>query len=179
MSSAFGIDKRSMTQLKRGLNKMFPKDKQSNNAITKGMVKASRPMAQGLRSSIRKNAKDTGKLAKSIRIFKAKRLDKFGRPSVFIGPLVKVPKRIKKKKGRTIEQRKADSDAWIAKKSGYYFYFLEYGFGPRGSNKKVAGLGLLPKVASEYEGAVLGSLEMSIIDVINKKAMRELGYKLV
>ena len=172
----FYLDRQSMIKLKKDLLKVFPKDSQTNSAIARGMADAAKPMVQGLRQLLKREAKDTGKLWKTVKTFKAKRLDKFGRPSVYVGPKVKPPKKYKNKKGATKSQRETNAkarEAWAAAQSGFYFYFLEYGFNPWGKGDKYLGLGLLPRVAASYGEQTLSKLYKSISDVMMKSAKRK------
>jgi hypothetical protein len=178
-TESISIDKKRLNEIRRGLTKLFPKDSQTNKVLLKSLVKSAKPARLKLQSLIKTHAKKTGKLEKSIRIFPAKSPDKYGRPSVFVGPLVKVPRRIKYNKKRTMEQKAQDAANWAKEKSGFYMWFLEYGFGPKGSKKKVAGLGLLPKAAKEGGQATLAQLEREITIQINKKAKKQLGSKLI
>ena len=173
------IDPNELKQIQKGLQKLFPKDRQTNAVLQKAMMKSSKPTINTLKTAIKNQASDSGRLAKSIRAFPGKNLDRYKRPTVFVGPLVKVPKRIKNKKGQTKAQRRAASLAWVQKKSGFYLYFLEYGFGPRGSKKKKSGLGLLPKAAAASSNASLSLLQGNIVKEINRKSQRNLGYKMI
>jgi len=174
----FYIDKKSLVEIKKGLNDLFPKTNAQNKAIAKALKKSAIPLRQVLKSLIKTRAKKTGKLQKSIRIFPSKRNTKYGRPSVFVGPIIKVPKRLKKQDGRTQAEIKSDAAAYVKAKSGFYFYFLEYGFGPKGSKKKKSGLGLLPEAATLGGPASLGRLEKDVFDMLNKKSMKLFGKPL-
>lgn len=181
--ATFEIDKKSLIDISNGLERLFPKTKTQNRKIQSAMRKAAIPLKQALKDEIKgaiKNKKrSTRKLQKSIRVFDSARNTVYGRPSVYVGPLVKVPKNIKKQDGRTEEQIAEDAAAYIKKKSGFYFYFLEYGFGPRGSKKKVPGLGLLPKAAKTGGKLALDRMERDIVDMLNKNAMKQLGTKII
>ena len=172
----FYLDRQSMIKLKRDLSKVFPKDSQTNSAIASGMTKAAKPMQTALKNAVKRDAKDSGRLWRSIQTFRAKRLDKFGRPSVYVGPKVKAPKKYKNKRGATKEQREANAKArekWIAEQSGFYFYFLEYGFKPWGKGDKYLGMGWLPKIAASVGEQTLSMLYKSISDVITQSAKRK------
>ena len=91
------IDPNELKQIQKGLEKLFPKDRQTNAVLQKAMMKSSKPTINTLKTAIKNQASDSGRLAKSIRAFPGKNLDRYKRPTVFVGPLVKVPKRIKNK----------------------------------------------------------------------------------
>ena len=173
------VDKKSLMQIQKGLAKLFPKTNQVNNALRRGLRKAARPLKQELKALIGQQAFDTGKLKKSIRVFDSKRNTKAGRPSVFVGPLVKVPKKIKNNKGMTMEEKKQASDAFIKEKSGYYFYMLEYGFRPGGGKKKIMGLGLLPQAVRNAGSKATEEVIKGVVEIINKEAKKTLGNKLI
>jgi len=170
------IDKESLRKIKRSLEKVFPTAKKQNTAIARGMIKAAKPMVAGLKTMIGKDAKDTGKLKRGIKAFRAKRLDKYKRPSVFIGPKVKPPTKLRVKKGASASERKANAKKraeWAKKQSGYYFYYLEYGFQPFGKGELKPGLGLLPKAASTYGNATMSILYKKILDEIKRGAKKQ------
>jgi hypothetical protein len=173
------IDKKSMVQIQKGLEKLFPKDRATNNALKRALRKAALPLKRKVKSLIKSKAFDTGRLYKSIRIFDSKRNTRAGRPSVFVGPLVKVPKKITKNKEMTMEERRQASEQWKKEASGYYFYILEYGFNPRGSNTKVLGLGLLPDAVTAAGPETAKNVEVEIIKMLNNKAQKVLGTKVV
>jgi hypothetical protein len=173
------VDKKALLEVQRGLEKLFPKTSQVNNALRRGLRKAARPIKQELKSLIGKSAFKTGKLARSIRVFDSKRNTKAGRPSVFVGPLVKVPKKIKNNKGMTMAEKKKASDAFIKEKSGYYMYMLEYGFRPGGGKTKVMGLGLRPKAVQKAGAKASQEVINGVVEIINKQAMKTLNKKLI
>jgi len=174
----FYIDKKTLNQLRKDLTKVFPTNAQTNTAIVRGMKKAAAPLVSGLKLAIKNKVSDeaTGKLANSIKIFRAKKLDKYKRPSIYVGPKVKPPKKYRNKKGDTKAQRAINAKArekWIAEQAGFYFYFLEYGFKPWGKGDQYLGLGLLPQVVNSKGNQTLSSLYSSIADVIKKSAKRK------
>lgn len=150
------IDQKALTSTRKALSKLFPYDSKTQTAIWRGMKDASKPMKKALKSFIKTEAKDSGRLNRSIKIFRAKRLDKYKRPSAYIGPKIKAPK-TKKYKDPETQQK------WYDKFSGYYFYFLEYGFRPWGQNKTLKrGLGLLPKAVNQGGPQSMAILKRSI-----------------
>lgn len=182
------IDKRSMLQIKNSLAKLFPTDRKQRRALTMAVKRSAKPLQAELKNLIKAKASKTakerrrlgyavGKLRKSIRVFPSKRGMKTGKPGVYVGPLIKVPKSIRKKKGQTEKQRQKAAQEWVKKRSGFYFGMLEYGFGPRGSSQKIGGLGLLPKTADKAGGAALSLLEGEVWNELNKKSMKLFGTK--
>jgi hypothetical protein len=172
----FYLDKMSMIKLKKDLSRVFPKDSQTNSAIASGMAKAAKPLQTALKGAVKRDAKDSGRLWRSIQTFRAKRLDKFGRPSVYVGPKVKPPKKYKNKKGATKAQRATNAKArekWISEQAGFYFYFLEYGFKPWGKGEQYLGMGWLPRIAASHGQQTLSLLYKSISDVITSSAKRK------
>ena len=179
------IDKKAMLTITNNLDKLYPTDSQTNNALAASLKKAALPLKRTLKALIKSKASKTakerkrlgysvGKLARSIKIFKAKRLTKAGRPSVYVGPKVKPPKSLTKKEG-TIEQKRARAIAWAKKYSGFYFYILEYGFSPRGGKTAVGGLGLLPQTADAAGGLALSLLSREILATLNKRSIKLFG----
>ncbi len=180
------IDQKSMIQIKDSLSKLFPTDAKQRRALTNAAKRSSKPMQQALKDLIKSKASKTakerrrlgytvGKLRKSIRVFASKKGMKTGKVGAYVGPLIKVPKSIRKKKGQTDEQRRKAAQEWVKKRSGFYFYMLEYGFGPRGSTQKVGGLGLLPKTGDKAGGASLNLFANEVFKELNKKSMKLFG----
>ncbi len=180
------IDKKSMIQIKNNLEKLFPTDAKQRRALTNSAKRSSKPMQRALKDLIKSKASKTakerrrlgytvGKLRKSIRVFGSKKGMKSGKIGAYVGPLIKVPKSIKKKKGQTEEQRRKAAQEWVKKRSGFYFYMLEYGFGPRGSSQTVGGLGLLPKTADKAGSASLNLFESEVWKELNKKSKKLFG----
>lgn len=172
------LDEKSLQDVRRSLEKVFPKTSKQNTAIANGMKKAAAPLKTGLKNAIKGSTSKlaTGKLKGSIKLFRSKRLDDNGRPSIYVGPKVKPPSKFKNKKGATKAERQQNAKkraAWAKKQSGYYFYFLEYGFQPFGKNKMKSGLGLLPKVVSSYGGQVMSQLYTKIYAEIKKGANKQ------
>jgi hypothetical protein len=174
----FYLDQKTLKDVINSLEKVFPKTSKQNAAIANGMKKAAAPLKTGLSSAIKlkTSKKATGKLKESIKIFRSRRLDDNGRPSIFVGPKVNPPTKFKNKKGQNKaqrEQNQKDREAWAKKQSGYYFYYLEYGFKPFNRGDMKAGLGLLPKVASAFGNQVMNSLYNKIFAEIKKGADKQ------
>jgi hypothetical protein len=154
----FKIDQKALISTRKALNRLFPYDSKTQTAIWRGMRDASKPMKTALKRLIKTEAKDSGRLNRSIKIFRAKKLDKYNRPSAYIGPKIKAPK-TKKYKDPETQQK------WYEKFSGYYFYYLEYGFIPWGGRNKqqmIGGLGLLPKAVNQGGPQSMAILKRSI-----------------
>tara|TARA_R100000329_G_C7613833_1_gene217845 strand:+ start:1386 stop:1958 length:573 start_codon:yes stop_codon:yes gene_type:complete len=183
------IDKASLNKIKDGLEKLFPTDAKTNAALLRVLKKSAIPYRQTLKQLIRKEASKTksdrqrlgyktGKLAKSIRIFPSKRNTKANRPSVFVGPLVRPPKRLRNKMKKMSEAERHESAKNFAnEQSGFYFYFLEYGFRPRGG-ELVKGLNLLGKTNQIATSTVFSRLESDMFNLLNKQSMKLLGVPL-
>lgn len=173
------IDKKGLLDIKSGLDKLYPTNSKMNRALLTSLKRAAKPIQANLKNLIQSKANrsknNTGKLKRSIKIFPSKRLTKQGRPSVFVGPIVRVPKRITAKKGMTKSEKKSAAEAYIKKKSGFYFYFLEYGFKPGKSNNKVNGLGLLPKATNASAPQAMALVEKEILNTLNKRSMKLFG----
>lgn len=172
----FYLDKKTLTDVINSLEKVFPKTSKQNTAIANGMKKAAAPLKNGLKNAIGTKAKDSGRLKKSINLFRSRRLDDNGRPSIFVGPKVNPPSKFKNKKGQNKAQREQnakDREQWAKKQSGYYFYYLEYGFEPFSKGKVRPGLGLLPQVASAFGNQVMNSLYNKIFAEIKKGADKQ------
>lgn len=180
------IDKMSMIQIKNSLAKLFPTDRKQRGALTMAAKRSAKPLQSTLKELIKSKASKTakrrralgytvGKLAKSIRVFPSKRGMKTGKVGAYVGAMIKVPKSITQKKGQTEKQIQKAAQEWVKKRSGFYFYMLEYGFGPRGSTQKVGGLGLLPKTADKAGAAALNLFEGEVWKELNKKSMKLFG----
>lgn len=183
------IDEASFKQIQKDLARLFPTDQQTNAGILKALKKAAAPLRQTLKSLIRSTASKTkakrqklgyktGKLAKSIRIFPSVRNTKSGRPSVFVGPLVRPPKRLRgKMKKMTEKERHAASVKFADEQSGFYFYFLQYGFRPRGG-ELVPGLNLIEKTNAAAGMTAANLVEREILAMLNKRSMKLFGVPL-
>ena len=177
----FKVDQKTLRDIRKSLHKVFPKTSQQNNKIFQGMKNAAKPLVDGLSRAIKQNTSDkaTGKLAKSIKIFRAKKKDDGGRPVAYVGPKVKPPNKFKDKKSSTKAERESNAiarDNWKKTQSGFYFYYLEYGFMAFGHTMK-SGLGLLPQVAEENKEAVMNDLYNKIFEQIQKGARKQ-GFEI-
>ena len=105
------IDEKELSQIVKDLDKLFPdSDTKLRMTLRSALRKAARPLVPEIRKNIDiglTSDESTGQLKKSIAIINGK--TKGGRkPSVYVGPRVK---------GSFSDKEK----------SGFYFYFLEYG----------------------------------------------------
>ena len=109
------------------LDKLYPKnDKGLKTTLQSAMAFAMRPAKSDLKKRIKSsNRKHSGRLKRAIKIFKGKPKGNQW-PMVFLGPVVKVPKKVKRKKGESRKSAKARHNAWVKASSGFYMYFLEY-----------------------------------------------------
>jgi len=188
-SITLDIDKKAMMTIMNGLDDLYPTSLQVNKALQKSLKKSAKPIQAALKTLIKTNASKTasyrrklgykvGKLKRSIRIWPSQKNTKYGRPSVYVGPIVKTPKSIRKKKGINEVERRQLAIEYAKKKSGFYFYMLEYGFAPKGGTTKINGLGLLPKAAQQGGSAALNRLQKDILTTLNKRSIKLLGVNL-
>ena len=99
------IDERELKSLIKDLESLNMSESKNKTILRQGMRKASKPILQELKDLV---PKKSGQLRKSLAVINGK--NRRGRPpAVYIGPRVKG----------------AYADM---KKTGFYFYFLEYGF---------------------------------------------------
>ena len=115
-------------------------DTKNKTLLRQGLRKAAKPILQELKSIIPVESKQ---LKKSLGIINGKNR-KGVSPSVYIGPRVKKSFASKEK-------------------SGFYFYFLEYGF------QGIPGLRMLDKTAASKGNAALNSVISEIKKLIDKR----------
>ncbi len=127
------IDEQELKSLIKDLEKLNMSDSKNKTLLKQGMRKAAKPILQELKSIVPVESKQ---LRKSLAVISGKNR-KGVPPSVFVGPRVK--------------KSFAAMD-----KSGFYFYFLEYGF------RGVPGLRMLDKVYAS------GTAKMAQNNVINE-----------
>tara|TARA_R110002072_G_C7927094_1_gene531411 strand:+ start:1562 stop:2095 length:534 start_codon:yes stop_codon:yes gene_type:complete len=113
----FQIDEIELKGLIKSIEKLGMSDSQTKVKLRQGMRKAAKPLVNTLRDEIKKvEGKDTvdnknratGRLQKSIAVINGK-MRRGVAPAVYVGPRVK---------GAYADK----------KRSGFHFYFLEYGF---------------------------------------------------
>ena len=118
MNVGLTIDKKELAEIARNLESLNMSDSKNKTLLRQAMRKAAKPILSELKGLV---PKDSGQLRKSLSIINGKNR-KGVAPSVFIGPRVK---------GAFANENK----------TGFYFYFLEYGF------RGVAGLRMLDQAA--------------------------------
>ena len=147
------IDEKELKQIIKDLDKLFPSsDTKLRTTLRSALRKSATPLRSELRTNIKNDIKPlrpgaesdkTGQLVKSIGIINGK--TKGGRkPSVYVGPRVK--------------KSFAAMD-----KSGFYFYFLEYGF------RGIPGLRMLDKTAASKGNTAINSVIAEIKKLIDKR----------
>ena len=148
----FQIDKNELKGLIKSIEKLGMSDSQTKVKLRQGMRKAAKPLVNELRGEIKDyinkdtegNAdRSTGQLVKSIAVINGK-MRRGQSPAVYVGPRVK--------------GAYADKE-----KSGFYFYFLEYGF------RGIPGLRMLDKAASSQGNNVINSVIVEIRKLIDKR----------
>lgn len=134
------IDKQELNSLIKDLESLGLSDSRTKTVLRQGMRKAAKPILQELKDLV---PKDSGQLRKSLAIINGK-MRRGNPPSVYVGPRVK---------GAYADKNK----------SGFYFFFLEYGF--RGK----PGLRMLDKAASSKGNLAINSVIDEIKKIIDKK----------
>ena len=134
------IDERELKSLIKDLESLNMSDRQNKSLLKQGMRKAAKPILQELKSLVPQKSKQ---LVKSLGIISGKNV-KGKPPTVYVGPRVK--------------KSFASKD-----KSGFYFYFLEYGF--RGK----PGLRMLDKTAASKGNNAINSVISEIKKLIDKR----------
>lgn len=134
------IDEKELKSLIKDLESLNMSESRNKTLLRQGMRKASKPILQELKDLV---PKKSGRLRKSLAIINGK--SRRGRPpSVYIGPRVK--------------------GAYADKsKSGFYFFFLEYGF--RGKS----GLRLLDKAAQSKGSQAQNDVINQVKQLIDKR----------
>ena len=119
----FQIDEKELKGLIKSIEKLGMSDSQTKVKLRQGMRKAAKPLVEELRGEIEKvegknnvgnKNRATGRLKKSIAVINGK-MRRGAAPAVYVGPRVKG----------------AYSDK---SKSGFHFFFLEYGFNVKPNN---------------------------------------------
>ena len=134
------IDERELNSLIKDLEKLNMSDSKNKTLLRQGMRKASKPILQELKSIVPVESKQ---LKKSLAIINGKNV-KGKPPTVYVGPRVK--------------KSFASKD-----KSGFYFYFLEYGF------RGIPGLRMLDKTAASKGNTAINSVIVEIKKLIDKR----------
>ena len=134
------IDKTQLNSLIKDLEKLNMSDSKNKTLLRQGLRKAAKPILQELKSLV---PKKTGRLKKSLAIINGKNV-KGMPPTVYVGPRVKKSFASKEK-------------------SGFYFYFLEYGF------QGIPGLRMLDKTAASKGNTAINSVIGEIRKLIDKR----------
>ncbi len=134
------IDERELNSLIKDLEKLNMSDSKNKTLLRQGMRKASKPILQELKSIVPVESKQ---LKKSLAIINGKNV-KGKPPTVYVGPRVKKSFASKEK-------------------SGFYFYFLEYGF------RGIPGLRMLDKTAASKGNTAINSVIGEIKKLIDKR----------
>jgi HK97 gp10 family phage protein len=134
------IDEKELKSLIKDLEKLNMSDSKNKTLLRQGMRKASKPILQELKSIVPVESKQ---LKKSLAIINGKNV-KGKPPTVYVGPRVKKSFASKEK-------------------SGFYFYFLEYGF------RGIPGLRMLDKTAASKGNTAINSVIGEIKKLIDKR----------
>jgi hypothetical protein len=148
----FQIDEKELKGLIKSIEKLGMSDSQTKVKLRQGMRKAAKPLVEELRGEIEKvegknnvgnKNRATGRLKKSIAVINGK-MRRGAAPAVYVGPRVK---------GAFADK----------KKSGFHFFFLEYGF------KGKPGARMLDKV---YASGTAKMAQNNVINEIKKEIER-------
>jgi len=134
------IDEKELKSLIKDLEKLNMSDSKNKTLLRQGMRKASKPILQELKSIVPVESKQ---LKKSLAVINGKNV-KGKPPTVYVGPRVKKSFASKEK-------------------SGFYFYFLEYGF------RGIPGLRMLDKTAASKGNTAINSVIGEIKKLIDKR----------
>ena len=140
MNVGLTINKKELAEIARNLESLNMSDSKNKTLLRQAMRKAAKPILSELKSLV---PKDSGQLRKSLSIINGKN-KKGVPPSVFVGPRVK---------GAFANENK----------TGFYFYFLEYGF------KGVAGLRMLDQAARSKGSQALNGVTNELKALIEKR----------
>jgi len=150
------IDEKELNSLIKDLESLNMSDSKNKTLLRQGMRKAAKPILQELKTLV---PVKSGRLKKSLAIINGKNI-KGQPPTVFVGPRVKGGKKVEVKRGK--ETIKVGQFA-TKEKSGFYFYFLEYGF------RGIPGLRMLDKAKNSQGNTVLNSVIKEIRILIDKR----------
>jgi HK97 gp10 family phage protein len=140
MNVGLTINKKELAEIARNLESLNMSDSKNKTLLRQAMRKAAKPILSELKGLV---PKDSGQLRKSLSIINGKNR-KGVAPSVFIGPRVK---------GAFANENK----------TGFYFYFLEYGF------RGVAGLRMLDQAARSKGSQALNDVTNQLKALIEKR----------
>ena len=134
------IDEKELNSLIKDLEKLNMSDSKNKTLLRQGMRKAAKPILQELKSIVPVESKQ---LKKSLAVINGKNV-KGKPPTVYVGPRVKKSFASKEK-------------------SGFYFYFLEYGF------RGIPGLRMLDKTAASKGNTAINSVIAEIKKLTDKR----------
>ena len=134
------INENELRRLVKDLESLGMSDSQNKSLLRQGMRKAAKPILQELKGIVPQKSKQ---LKKSLGIISGKNV-KGKPPTVYVGPRVK-------------KSFAADD------KTGFYFYFLEYGF------RGIPGLRMLDRTASSKGNFALSNVIAEIKKLIDKR----------
>ena len=134
------IDQQQLNALIKDLEKLNMSDSKNKTLLRQGMRKAAKPILQELKNIVPVKSKQ---LRKSLAIINGKNRRGVP-PTIYVGPRVK--------------KSFADKD-----KSGFYFYFLEYGF------RGIPGLRMLDKAGASKGTFALNNVVQEIKNIIDKR----------
>lgn len=140
MNVGLTIDKKELAEIARNLESLNMSDSKNKTLLRQAMRKAAKPILTELKGLV---PKDSGQLRKSLAVINGKNRRGVA-PSVFVGPRVK---------GAFADKNK----------TGFYFYFLEYGF------RGVAGLRMLDKSARSKGSQALNDVTNQLKKLIEKR----------
>ena len=140
MNVGLTIDKKELAEIARNLESLNMSDSKNKTLLRQAMRKAAKPILTELKGLV---PKDSGQLRKSLAVINGKNRRGVA-PSVYIGPRVK---------GAFADKNK----------TGFYFYFLEYGF------RGVAGLRMLDKSARSKGSQALNDVTNQLKKLIEKR----------
>lgn len=140
MNVGLTIDKKELAEIARNLESLNMSDSKNKTLLRQAMRKAAKPILTELKGLV---PKDSGQLRKSLAVINGKNRRGVS-PSVYVGPRVK---------GAFSNENK----------TGFYFYFLEYGF------RGVAGLRMLDKSARSKGKQALNDVTNQLKKLIEKR----------
>jgi len=140
MNLGLTIDKKELAKIAKNLESLNMSDSKNKTILRQAMRKAAKPILTELKGLV---PKDSGQLRKSLAVINGKNRRGVS-PSVYIGARVK---------GAFANENK----------TGFYFYFLEYGF------RGVAGLRMLDQAARSKGSKALNDVTNQLKALIEKR----------
>jgi HK97 gp10 family phage protein len=156
MNVGLTINKKELAEIARNLESLNMSDSKNKTLLRQAMRKAAKPILSELKSLV---PKDSGQLRKSLAIISGKNVKNVA-PSVFVGPRVKGGKKIDVGSGK---KTKKVGQFETKEKSGFYFYFLEYGF------RGIPGLRMLDQAARSKGSQALNDVTNQLKALIEKR----------